>query len=430
MTGVLVQMSLGLPTHCFSTASISDSPTSTTPFPNSMGTLTLQGLTIAYCFDSSVLPSDERFIALVGLASAPGWRGCDLLLTLDWPFDAHQFLPPIEYAAFAALGLGAGIGFKSISSLALALSPRYHFASGAAFYARPAYSNASLETPVPQTRFISLCAVSASKEKQLKWMHALSLEPLASMADEEIVRGNASNAALCTDNPYTSAQHTRSAAEAPAPKKGRFDALDERTPRQSMFFDVAAPGGARAGAPIVPTASSLTLFVGGFPPKCSEAEIRSIFESCKCTSVSKQDGKSFAFVSFDSHASAVAVLGAADSFGYRGRALTMNWAKGRSDTEAHPLTSAPSSDHKLVFFGGVPHVATTKDILDVLDIVVQDKDVTSVRRPEGKTFLFIEFSSYAIASKVIELSAKGTPQVALSFVISVANERLCGAVQG
>jgi hypothetical protein len=51
----------------------------------------------------------------------------------------------------------------------------------------------------------------------------------------------------------------------------------------------------------------------------------------------------------------------------------------------------------------VPYVATADDVLQSLGVMIHDKDVTAVRRPEGKNFVFVEFASYNLAAKVIEL---------------------------
>jgi hypothetical protein len=383
------------------------------------GIFTLQHLTVAYCFDKDISPQDSAYASLISATKATGYRGCDVFLTDQWPFDIHQFLSSADYDAFVSLGTGLGNGSRTYSSLACTLCPRYHVSAGPVFYSRAPYLNGSGS---PDTRFIGLAAVTTSKEKALKWMHALSLEPLTHMSASDVMSMNQSNVGSATENPFmdTSLRSTSLGqgrrmdykTDTHTHKKGRFDALvgeaklkpltpffhDITSDQSSSLHILSGPGGD-------PLGSSRTLFVGGIPPRISDADIKSIFDGAGYASVSKQEGKSFCFVSFETGAAAQHVISNANDFTFRGRQLNINWAKDKTDMPPPVDHVAPSKDHKIVFFGGVPHVATIDDVLGELDIIIHEKDVVESRRPEGKSFMFVEFASYNLAAKVIEMCA-------------------------
>jgi len=57
--------------------------------------ITVDNLTIAYCCNISMDGCEaDNLKNFKKFASAPGYRGCDLFFTLDWPKDMHQFLTP------------------------------------------------------------------------------------------------------------------------------------------------------------------------------------------------------------------------------------------------------------------------------------------------------------------------------------------------
>jgi hypothetical protein len=53
-----------------------------------------------------------------------GYRGCDLLLTSNWPRETHHFLEEADRNILIESGVGLGIGLQEVSSFATSLRPR------------------------------------------------------------------------------------------------------------------------------------------------------------------------------------------------------------------------------------------------------------------------------------------------------------------
>ena len=100
-----------------------------------------------------------------------------------------------------------------MKAAALHTRPRYHVAGAGGgkkgtFYQRPPYRNqnpvSDISTPSPCTRFISLAPVPATAppagDKSMKYLHALSLEPIVYMSAADV----AIEPAGTTDCPYSS----------------------------------------------------------------------------------------------------------------------------------------------------------------------------------------------------------------------------------
>jgi hypothetical protein len=314
------------------------------------GLLQVASLTIAYLTDTGN-PSDAQYHSLLQSASSPTFNGCDLLLTSGWPHDVHQFLAQSDFEAYQALGLDRGKTSRQAADLAKALCPRYHLVPGTSFYARPPYMSVVSGSKETVTRFVSLAPVSGSKDKDKKWMHALSLQPLSTMSETDISAANAVvGGVVLTANPYGDADHRRqhlSLSEGPVAKKSRFDSSIAAAPgRASMFFDTPTPPPPATSTAISSGQGGVTVFVGGVHPKATENEIRDIFAHIGTVSVFKADGKPFAFVTFESHTGAQSAITNAGSLTYRGRPLTINWAKDRPQQQSR-RDEPPPKDHKV-----------------------------------------------------------------------------------
>ena len=139
-------------------------------------------------------------------AAEPGFAGCDLLLTHEWPRGFFRQLPEVN-------GLPADllpdrdlptVGSELVAEIAASVRPRYHFcATEDAFFARAPY-RAVTHHPAPNmppprctvARLIALAGVGPDKKK--KYLHALSLVSCASMSAEQL----AADPGNTTDSPY------------------------------------------------------------------------------------------------------------------------------------------------------------------------------------------------------------------------------------
>lgn len=155
-------------------------------------------LTVAYANieNSAMATNDMR--AIDDVVSSIGYRGCDLLLTSEWPKGMHHFLSDGDSANYRAMTVGTSIGIGSGSPAAALIAtmvrPRYHFVGGqGVFYQRQPYvnrtENTSKASTGPYTRLISVNEISdadVTKEKMKKWLHALSLKCIIHMTAEEL----------------------------------------------------------------------------------------------------------------------------------------------------------------------------------------------------------------------------------------------------
>ena len=87
---------LPLPTYIYdhtdNVVPLDNAPVNLNVIRKSVGMLTLQNLTIAFINDIPETLQSEEFVRTKSLASVKGYRGCDIMLSTDWPKDVHQFL--------------------------------------------------------------------------------------------------------------------------------------------------------------------------------------------------------------------------------------------------------------------------------------------------------------------------------------------------
>jgi len=106
-----------------------------------VGLATICKLTVAFLmnYPESVNPTvAQREVR--DIVSNNGYRGCDLLLTNEWPADMHHFLPDNDLQMLRDCGVGVGVGSAMVAEFAAAVKPRYHIATGRkSCYQRPPY---------------------------------------------------------------------------------------------------------------------------------------------------------------------------------------------------------------------------------------------------------------------------------------------------
>lgn len=364
------------------------------------------------------------------------------MISSDWPAELHHFIPDDEYNSLRGLGIGLGVGSTSIATFATKVRPRYHFASGRnAFFQRSPYRNecSSVGTPSPCTRFIGLASVSDSKEKDKRWMHALSLEPIIHMSIAEI----ADIPAGTTDRPYV--EIGKVIGEKPAAKKFKTE-TGASVVSGSLFFgnkgltrDGKTVQGSINAAPnlIPPSKSARQLFVGGLLRETTMFEIKKIFP--QAVNIIKIDGKTYAFVEFENHSMANKVVEASmrNPFHLNGRSLTVGWTSkemdstqryasnvpgfisgnrnptstNNSNTSKETLTlhrdlNPPSIESKKLYVGGLPMIEKIDDSNVILNIKKLFNGVVDVILVAGRNFAFVEFESFDLAKEVVEKSTK------------------------
>jgi hypothetical protein len=167
-------------------------------------------MTVAFVNVNNSANAATDMRAIDDVVSSIGYRGCDLLITSDWPKGMHHFLSDSDLASYRATTVGTAIGIGSGSSaiglVAGMVRPRYHFVgSKGVFYQRQPYTNRtptiSAERVGPYTRLISVSEVNdcdVTVEKHRKWLHALSLKCIIHMSTAEL----ADKPVGATESPY------------------------------------------------------------------------------------------------------------------------------------------------------------------------------------------------------------------------------------
>ena len=433
-----------LPTNVqtFSSFITTNTTTTTTTSSSNVGIATILGLTVAY-INKNANTNDDDYNNVIEIVSSSSYRGCDLLISSDWPAELHHFIPDDEYNNLKGLGIGLGIGSSSIATFATKARPRYHFASGRnAFFQRSPYRNecSSNGTPSPCTRFIGLGIVSDSKEKDKRWMHALSLEPIVYMNIAEIAECPPGT----TDRPYV--EVGKVIGDMPAAKKFKTDTGANVVVAGALFFgnkgltrDGKTMQGSINSAPnlIAPSKTARQLFIGGLLRDTSVSDIKRIFPNS--TNITKIEGKTYAFVEFENHVVANKVVEASlrKAFDLNGRSLTVGWTSKEVDSATqryasnvpgfisgarnptanaskdvltlHRDLNSPSTESKKLFIGGLPISDKAADNNDVVTTIKNMfSGVIDVITVQGRNFSFVEFESFDMAKAVVDKSVKDT----------------------
>ena len=343
-----------------------------------IGIATINNLTVAYCIDKLDIVHNANHkqsydYIMNHIVNAKGYRGCDLFLSNEWPMDCHQFL---ETELLISSGISFGLSSKFIANVAMSFLPRYHFAIGKNIYfQRPPYTNHHHTSPTgaspPCTRFIGLGQVSENKDKEKKYLHALSLLPIihmnvADLADipigstdcpyvpiSTLSKNNTTTRGvkhpLSLTSPADNNSNKRVKVDPVESNRGRFDSIETSpVPTQSNNSGSSGSG---------------SFFFGSMgasrpPPPAGPAP---------------SGGQSSSF------------------FGL----LPTSSASANSQLQ----TTAPNQTVRTLFISGVG--AQHRHISDT-HILSELPGSTRVYRPEGKSFMFVEFPTHGEAKRIID----------------------------
>jgi len=375
---------------------------------SAMGLETISRLTVAYVNSSISQNNASELDSIKSFTSAAAYRGCDVLLSDEWPKDMHHFIEESEYQQLQSImGSGfLGLGSPLVVNVATLVRPRYHFSSGRCFFQRSPYRNALMPSSSSVvTRFIGLGPVTENKEKDKKWLHALSLEPIVYMSARDLGEEPIGT----TDSPYVSVglkplarpqQLTLEERVASQNSAKRIKIGGRGTGSGAVFFghlgvprpDSSFGGLPTAGGPAVnlvpPSATATTLFIGNLPRGVGmPQELEALLHGC--VRVRIPEGKSFAFADFGSHEAALRIVENASRPGcainLQGRQLSIGWASSQSNAKPVALATSlqdtgnrisrkpedsfvaanqlapPSADAKTVFLGGLPPLPVSNE---------------------------------------------------------------------
>lgn len=342
---------------------------------------TQDNLSISYFF--SLNPAKEDLDHLYSQIDTVGFRGCDFCVSNFWPMSSDSGLTNESMLALHQSSLQkTNQNTNAVLPLFInKLHPRYVFLSNlGGYYQRPpfpipfsnnAFQESSSTTPSLSKlfcRIITLDMVSSSKDKNHKYLHALSLSPLLFMKKEE-VEVEPSDA---TPNPYDLyqqenrpakrqrpgdknelASHFVATGGKPLPTTSHHFPTPPQGGTQSFFFG-AVPNAPALTTPAVPQRGSgggvsegngRRLFVGGLGQHIYERELEQVFPTA--TSVRRVRDKGYAFVDFATSEEALRFFtfaqendGTIKAFG---RQLTVNWATTSNNTTSNnTTTNAPA----------------------------------------------------------------------------------------
>jgi hypothetical protein len=86
-----------------------------------VGLATVSNLTVGFMNKNA---DPESIQDAKDITNLVGYRGCDLLLTSNWPRETHHFLEEADRNILIESGVGLGIGSQEVSSFATSLRPR------------------------------------------------------------------------------------------------------------------------------------------------------------------------------------------------------------------------------------------------------------------------------------------------------------------
>jgi RNA recognition motif-containing protein len=454
-----------------------------------------KNLTVAYFFQTLATPAatatdaqpqSGRWAAVEALVQGSGYRGCDVLVSDRWPRGAQYFLSPTDDADLLRL-LPAGLGSSAAADVAQLVRPRYFFASdrllapdndsGGLFLQRRPYANpATLDRPALFTRLLSVAPVTVAdstnsankdkeREKQRKWLHALSLTPILYMKRSELEEAPADSTACpfpLMRSLSSSTAHTvrpRADRDGPGdddPLAKRFKHVEETEQSgQSFFFQNNTSGGTGGTARlslVPPSLDARTLFVGGLGRDWREQDLQQLLlqhvpqlrqaPQNTVKAVRRIPGKAFAFVEFSDHDSArrvVEVASRGHGLVLHQRRINVGWSDNANTNTNAPGSAAngttvnsrfdveaamrdrqlvpPAEDARTLFVGNVP-VSATPDVLTgtlrslfpvttTVEFTVQLPP--SHRHATSSThYVFVDCDSYATAMAIVTRSLQET----------------------
>ena len=324
------------------------------------------------------------------------YRGCDLLLSTEWPQGVESLLPNKDEN-----GVPANISFD-IADIALKARARYHVAVSGAddrFVQTAAFRHLAATTntvSIKHTgRFLALgsvCDAAKLKErggnKATKFVHALKLKPLSQMSAMDLNVTEAATALPCpfTDSSYEKDDSGNDRNRAPQ-RNGEGVGLSEASARRILAEQGSAGGGAAIGAqrwattnkkkeqssePTEIDPNCKTLFIHGLHKDVTgslqstrgDALLLEAFQSYKALQIRKPPNaatSSFAFVDFPSHEHALTCWTdfKANGIDVNGVHLDVKWAnqkrKRDNNDPEHPskrtrLMEADARDSSTVYY--------------------------------------------------------------------------------
>jgi RNA recognition motif-containing protein len=231
--------------------------------------------------------------------------------------------------------------------------------------------------------------VNESKDKDRKWLHALSLEPIIHMSDTEVAEIPTGS----TDCPYVIVGKKKPRLPVGPPPEsvkkvktndgeggsGRFASIDANNVSSGALFfgkmGVARPQSVGRELPVAgggmqnstSNSHTQTLFVGGIDREVTNSEL--LRKLPGSVSVSRPLGKNFAFIDFSTPAAAQALMASSkkQSVMIGRRAVDLGWAKprqsgneqtlaGETEPETKIELDPPSLDATKLYIGGLPLV--------------------------------------------------------------------------
>ena len=159
------------------------------------GIVTLHGLRVAFA-DSRDGELTDAVVELRRRSGEAGFVGTDLLLTHEWPRGFYRQLPddgvPADVLPDRDL---PEVGSEKVAEMVASVRPRYHFCAGEdTFFARAPYRQ---DAGRSVCRLVCLASVNPEPKKK-KWLHALALAPMATMAADQLAAAPEN----ATDSPY------------------------------------------------------------------------------------------------------------------------------------------------------------------------------------------------------------------------------------
>ena len=318
---------------------------------------------------------------LLDACGAPGFMGCDVFLSSDWPRGCDVGADDAAVAGLRDLGVYAhAVGSDRVAEAAVACRPRYHFAgTHGAFWARAPYRNAR-DPPAHRkshvTRFVALGQAAKSKDKRRKWLHAVDVDPIPYCA----LAALAAEPAGCTDSPYV----CLGPSVAPTPRmaalaadEARDSAKRKNAPSALRWGDVSG-GGKR---PRRDEGASTTLFVGGLPPYCDDATLaetlRAALGDVDLAGARAPPGKGYGFADFGTRDDAAKALDRllAAGLAIDGRRLTVDWGTATAPANAAPQRYPDDARRECWFCLASPGCET--------HLVAAVKDACYVCQPKG-----------------------------------------------
>ena len=286
-------------------------------------------LSVAFVSDACVSAEDAQ--PLEDACATAGFMGVDVLLSSDWPRGIDV---GVENDVVQALGdAGArvnAVGTERVAACAKMCRPRYHFAASRnAFWARTPYRHAPTPPTTRKThvcRFVALGKAALSKDPKRKWIHAVDIDPVP-YASVSSLSEEPSN---CGDSPYLCFQSTERSVE----KLAKRPVED---PEDRGSFRWASVGGAAPKRRKLEEDASTTLFVGGLPRQCDDAQLEDVAKKAGATPETARcvAGKGYGFLDFADRKDAEAALTTLQTADIKlgGRSLTFDWGTSSAKKE-------------------------------------------------------------------------------------------------